>query len=409
MSNKMIKLGFSLFITLVLWNISLADVPNYWLVPEDGYVRPEPVDVKLKWEKIQKKDIPAEIIKELYRSSSFRKVSEFPVVKIDLNNDGVLEWIIEDVRFRERVGAEYECFQQGKDGKFHCIGSFLGLYDFVYKPKNGYYQLECSGRSGMMMKYFSVFAFNPEKRKYERIRYEWHDFDNFTCKITGKLPGKHPKEWLLSRLETALRSAVKKHFENRIDQGSITFKRTGFRYNIDGKGFSLFIDHMGLDFDMVRDYSVSTYPLTAFGLKDQAVYFMRHKKYDVLWADIKAWLNLRMPVWSSAWFKLLPEKLSDSPFGAQGIYLGTVQTKDVERFPGSRHPFINYVLTDVSDMTTGVPLSRNIFLAFDKAELSSVKPGMLVVVYTKPNALRSFISHVKQWIYYDALKNEDAQ
>ena len=42
-----------------------ADVPSYWLLPDDGYRRPNPLSVKLNWEKLPPENVPAEILDDM--------------------------------------------------------------------------------------------------------------------------------------------------------------------------------------------------------------------------------------------------------------------------------------------------------------------------------------------------------
>jgi|GEM_PF-6976447 len=399
-----------LFLLCTLENSLSADVPIYRLLPGDGYVPPKATEVQLKWTALPLQDIPAEIVEDMgkpdfpgQKRDGINRNKEISAAKIDLNFDGVPEWIVEDHQDRGNGGGEYVCYQCDAVGKFHRIGKFYGGINSILEPQNGYYQLEFSGRDGMTAAWFSIFAFDPKKQKYASVRSEWYDYNNFTCKVDGLIPGEHPQEWLSARLETALRLAVKKNFANEITQDDIKFRDNGFYYPKDGREFLLCIAPSGRRYKLGVGNFAQEYPLESFGLKNQSVYMTGKKKYSVLWWEITAWLNERMPVWGSAWFKQLPPNNTGIYRNDPGIYLGTLHANDPVNFPQA-HPFINYVMTDVIDLATGVQLSHNIFLSLKKADLSAVKSGERVAVYSKYNPIRQYIWHVKQWIRFDELK-----
>ena len=381
-----------------------ADVPSYWLLPDDGYRRPNPLSVKLNWEKLPPENVPAEILDDMDTRKAqgkcrgfFQKGRMFSIVRMDLNDDGIPDWIVNDERGKENGETRYWCYFVDRDGIYRRTGCFAGSTLSVLEPRNGYRQFGISTYYGMAVSFFAVYAFEPQDRKYRLVRRECHDYKNFTCKIEGRVPGEHSRELLFSRLETALRTAAGKSFGDRLDQNELTFSGNGFRYSENAGGFSLFIAGAKRRYKPGAGSIAYEYPLTAYGFSGKSLYLVGKDKYRALWTELLHWLNVRMPVWYSDWFRRLLPNMDGAGRDEFGIYLGTLADHS-QYFRGmSSHPFINYVLLDAIDLATGVPLARPVFLAFEAEAFSELEPGERIAVYTRSNPMRGHIQHVKLW------------
>lgn len=381
-----------------------ADVPSYWLLPDDGYRRPNPLNVKLDWEKLPSGNIPAEILDDMGTRKTqeecrdfFQKGRTFSIARMDLNDDGIPDWIVDDERGKENGENRYWCYLVGRNGNCHRIGCLTGSALSVFEPLNGYKQFGTSAHYGMAVSVFAVYAFEPQDRKYRLVRRECHDYKKFTCKIEGRVPGEHSCELLFSRIETALRTAAGKSFSDRLDQNKLTFSGNGFRYSENAGGFSLFIAGAKRRYKLGAGSIAYEYPLAAYGFSGKSLYLVGKEKYRALWAELLHWLNARMPVWYSDWFRRLLPDMGGADWDGLGIYLGTLADRSQYFGEMSSHPFINYVLLDAIDLTTGVPLARPVFLAFDAEDLSELEPGERIAVHTRSNPMRGHIQHVKHW------------
>lgn len=97
---------------------------------------------------------------------------------------------------------------------------------------------------------------------------------------------------------------------------------------------------------------------------------MGKDKYRALWTELLHWLNVRMPVWYSDWFRRLLPNMDGAGRDEFGIYLGTLADHS-QYFRGmSSHPFINYVLLDAIDLATGVPACPDRISCFLKQKIS---------------------------------------
>lgn len=168
-----------LFLTTLLGPAVLGDdLPRDWVKASDGFVwpaTPKGVPVfklkSLKWEDLE------EGFQEFTRLDLQGHKEEAPVhvslAEVDLNGDGRDEIFLQIPRFRGTGGSFFFIYTRTENG-YQGIGHMQVVDVKFVEKKNGWYQIESSGRGGPMDYTRVLHTF--EKEGYVMTRLEDHNF-----------------------------------------------------------------------------------------------------------------------------------------------------------------------------------------------------------------------------------------
>ncbi len=232
------------FLVLTTCLAASSDGPTYRLLPGDGYQWPSRIKGELKRKRIPLSEMPEEIVAHMDRvvddtlsCAEYEKIAPdydkgFPVLEIDLNFDGIPEWLVMDRRGAGATGNAVSFIYQKKNGVWETIGSYPGSVPYFYEKRNGYLQIEGYVKSNMIDYGFFLLAYSPETGEYKCVRSEWYcyntnykDRPNFTCSIgIGRLDTATSEDAIHARLEHFIRSTAYRLYDEQFDQESLELK-----------------------------------------------------------------------------------------------------------------------------------------------------------------------------------------